>query len=226
MEFSLSDWFDAFVSNAATSKERQLDLVEVLADSANELYVNAVAAMHLRRWGRDWADKTRPGAFFWVRTEWEKVDLSYGLAPERFDDWNKAWPMKTGDLGQIESKLVYDHFSESENAGRVAELRRQIDERRARDESREKSLRLPGHASRQRYHGLIWFFEGANGSHQATDLPTMERSLDRQFGRAPRFRTIVEVERELDGLWPLTSHASSYRPRLHVAFVEGPQHRS
>jgi hypothetical protein len=94
MRTVLTDWFATLPADLAKRADApNMDatlgtlLVEVLSDSCNELFCAGLLATRLRRFG---AARCAKG-HFWVRSEWCKFDLSYGLAPTRFSDWNAAW---------------------------------------------------------------------------------------------------------------------------------------
>lgn len=142
-------WFPTFLEELGAG-DRLGEIAEVVSDCAKELHLNVIAARSLRSFGRSGNN------MFWVRSEWGHVDISYGAAKEAFVDWDKAWTKgATGDLGQIEAKLVYQHLGFQIPLGTLAQ---QLQQRFERD----RDLRDMGHAVGQNYHGIVWFV--AHGS--------------------------------------------------------------
>lgn len=189
--FNIEDWFTAFVADlrALVPEQSEADekkphlreeddrwpsslmhfILEDLSDSANELLLNAIAAAHLRRHGRK-----RQGDGFWVRREWTKTDISYGLAQGQFRDWNLAWwKGTTGDLGQIEAKLCYTHLY----AGRIGALKKQLSARRVADTNAAKEQRRT-----QSYHGLVWLMRH-EGGRSFPELDEVAATLVDEAGR-------------------------------------------
>lgn len=139
--FDINEWYRDFLTWMRT--ERGQEALEIQTDCSSELYLNALVALHLRRYGRDLGISG-----WWARCEWAKVDISFGAAKGPFDDWNAAWYQGiTGDVGQIEGKVLYWHYTESVRKNKLAELRRELTDRRDKDvDYRQKQL----------YLGLVW----------------------------------------------------------------------
>jgi hypothetical protein len=182
-------WWTDFSRHLAD--DRAAEIVEVLSDSSNEQYLNAITAKHLRAFGR-----RACGDRFWARSEWAKTDISYGVAKGPFDDWERAWSAgTTGDVGQIEAKLVYEHFTEATKLAKVQELSRQLEQRRKRD-------RWPG----QQYHGIVWVMQHGSLPLGEVQEPSPETVAALDAGRALDL-VIVDgwrqmAQRELPGMWP------------------------
>lgn len=209
--FSMDHWFDAFCrqlsSDPVPTGDEEIwtlsfrrSVLEALSDSGAELFLNPLMASHLRHFGRQLARHHAPEKWFWVRSEWDKADLAYGLAAP-FDaanhGWNEAWLRGiTGDLGQIEAKVCYTHF----DAGQIRTLADQLRTRKKRDWQNNAP-----HRHRQRYHGVVWLFQhgGIDGIAGQADRLTQEAcglglTLRRPFGTA---ETAVHLGR----LWPSQS---------------------
>ena len=163
--FSLEAWFDQWrvaidrhespsAEGAVWPPSTRRAVLEALSDASAEQFLNPLVASHLRRFGALHARLVAPERMFWVRSEWEKVDISYGLAtPFRPGPraWDNAWASgATGDIGQCEVKVCYTHLY----AGKMKRLAGQLEVRRERDYVR-KAPTLP----HIRYHGLVWLFE-------------------------------------------------------------------
>jgi hypothetical protein len=164
--FSMRDWFCRWVDALAApstdarwpSPLRRL-VAEALSDAAAEQFLNPLVAQHLRRYGASVAEASSTDRVFWVRSEWEKVDLSYGFA-RPFEGssaaWDRAWrDGVTGDVGQCEVKVIYAHQPQ----GMMKTLAGQLEERRAKDVARAAP-----DAAKLRYHGLVWLFEHGDGA--------------------------------------------------------------
>lgn len=99
-------WFPEFIAWART---RGREFTEIASDCAREELFNSHAAWHMRAFARQFAP------LFWARCEWDYVDVTFGVAPARFDDWERAWrDRREGELGIIEAKLIYEHTRGSE----------------------------------------------------------------------------------------------------------------
>lgn len=224
--FSFADWFVAWrkalgnPARFAHGAEWQLDLrhlvVSALSDASAEQLLNPLVASHLRHYGARWAiengyqDKT-----FWVRSEWAKVDLSYGLA-EPFDgpsrDWDKAWlDKKTGDFGQCEVKVIYAHYSDSVKTTVLEKLANQLQARREYDQNRDRLT--------QQYFGLIWMFEHKNepGNRTLESIRLQTRlpdTLELIGGPTPPADNDILI-----GTWP-DAAGKQYEARLDLALVK------
>ncbi len=189
-------------------------VLEALSDAGAEQFLNPLVASHLRSFGSRIASTSAPESWFWVRSEWEKVDISYGLAPRRFSGesrgWERAWLSgATGDLGQCEVKVCYTHHY----AGKMGVLRGQLEERRERD------VRRRPHFERQRYHGLIWLF-------QHEGVGELRHVGDRLLKEAEDLRLkvlhpflIPSAADNLGRLWP-SCEKQNYECGLSLALVE------
>lgn len=135
----MAEWFGAFIEWCSGSRAEEV--IDVLSDCSNELFVNGLTAMHLRQYGR------RQGLDgFWARSEWGKVDVSFGRVESRF----KRWPRKPADIaslvdGLVEAKVVYWHMSDGFHAKKFRLLRSQLDQRAARFKRKSPAL-----------YGMIW----------------------------------------------------------------------
>lgn len=221
--FSFESWFDSWCQQLGSQDGEPSDerwvfslrrtILEALSDASSEQFLNPLVASHLRHFGRRLADQHVKERWFWVRSEWTKVDLSYGLA-ENFDihrhgAWDRQWATGgTGDLGQCEVKVCYAHLY----ADKIETLAAQLVERRARDRR--------GHApdaEKQTYHGVIWLFEHGD----ANEIRRVGAHLEdeaRRWGLA--VRRPFQHSDELDDLGTLWPHPDGYRCRLAIALVE------
>jgi len=157
----VTDWFTQFCSDAGGGHDtfRWLDggpagrmMLEILTDAASELFCSAILAAHLRRFGAQRFASNK----FWVRCEWAKFDLSYGIARETFSDWDKAWARGiTGDLGTIEVKVIYKHYAESKYLAKVADLAAQLQARRRQIAAWRASGPQDGGKETYGYYGLL-----------------------------------------------------------------------
>jgi hypothetical protein len=169
-DFNVNDWFTTWrgalrhragsESTSAHYLPLRETVLEALSDSSAEQFLNPLTARHLRRYGSSLPWVRQHKLWFWVRSEWFDVDLSYGLAkpfgrtPRFKDPWNAAWMRgDTGDLGQIEVKVCYTH--EYVLDAKIARLSEQLHERRDRDQ-RDRGN---GDLRPQNYHGIVWLFE-------------------------------------------------------------------
>ena len=209
--FAIEHWFDAFCRQLSSDPVPTGDeetwtfsfrrsVLEALSDSSAELFLNPLMASHLRHFGRHLARQHAPEKWFWVRSEWDKTDLAYGLATP-FDaahhGWERAWSSGiTGDLGQIEAKVCYTHF----DAGQIGTLAKQLRTRKNRD----RQNNVP-HRHRQCYHGVVWLFQhtgvdGISGQSErlTRDACDLGLTLRRPFGTA-------DAAVHLGRLWPSQS---------------------
>lgn len=222
--FSFKAWFDKWREElehpATTAAEGRWSLaprravLEALSDAGAEQFLNPLIAGHLRRFGGQLAQAHAPERWFWVRSEWEKVDISYGLATHFSGDsggWNRAWDAgKTGDMGQCEVKVCYVHHC----AGQIMALAAQLKQRRDRDVRRK----APGRDALQ-YHGVVWLFQhdgaekmGAIGK----GLEEEARSLGLDISRA--FKQPAKPD-ALGRLWP-SLDGREYTCGLSIALVK------
>ncbi len=139
--FEISQWFGAFSSWMRESEQTDA-IIEMLADSANELLLNPFTALHMRRYGR-----ANGITNLWARCEWAKADISVGVASKKFSDWNSARSNnEMGALGHIEVKLLYGHYAEKDKISRLETLQAQLLNRCER------------FGENRQYFGLIWYF--------------------------------------------------------------------
>jgi len=215
-----AEWLDLLAGDLGTPP-RSAEVAEVLSDTSAEPYLNALAARHLRAFGR-----RRRGSRFWVRSEWGKTDICYGVASGTFVSWDDAWQLGvTGDLGQIEAKLLYAHYTRAQRAERLGKLASQLDARARKD----RKLRDAAHAAAQSYHGLVWLF--AHGSDTSSPDDASKEVLDAQASvlseardlglpapkqaRGQPFRSVFTEN--LGDLWPNVT--GNYIGRLSVALL-------
>lgn len=190
----ITDWFDEFVRWLDEPNVLALDsggtpamfILEALSDASNELMAVAVAAAHLRRFGR----RRFEGRRFWSRSEWGKWDLTYGVADQPFaGGWNHEWNRgRAGELGVIEAKVTYS--TESSFDGKLAELDRQLRDRA------DWYVRDGGDASSFGVHGLIFFLDWCN------DDSRWERLTERVAGQAAATCSSSLPADRLETLWP------------------------
>jgi hypothetical protein len=231
--FSFADWFVAWrkalgnPARFAHGAEWQLDLrhqvVSALSDASAEQLLNPLVASHLRHYGARWAiENGYKEKTFWVRSEWAKADLSYGLA-EPFDgpsrDWDKAWlDGKTGDVGQCEVKVLYAHYGESKVEHKLKKLEWQLKTRRDVDRTWQKRTpQVLQHLFDQQYHGLIWMFEHKNepGTLESIQLQTrLPDTLELIGGPTPPADSDILI-----GTWP-DAAGKQYAARLDLALVK------
>ena len=172
MRFDIDDWYRELLTWMRA--ERGREALEIQSDCSNELYLNALTALHLRRYGR-----ARDFPLWWVRCEWAKVDISFGMAKEQFQNWNAAWNNgKTGDIGQIEGKVLYWHHSKSACCFKLCDLRRELDDRRKKD---------VGHREWQLYFGLVWMVSFEPPQHDDASLASLHGERASRHGWAELF---------------------------------------
>lgn len=219
--FSLETWFDRWLDalgapcladDAAWPGRTRRMIAEALSDASAEQFLNPLVASHLRHFGREHASKHTPDRVFWVRSEWDKVDLSYGLsAPFELStrSWNGASADgTTGDLGQCEVKVCYTHL----HAGKIKTLAGQLEDRRDRDRQ------APG-ADALQYHGLVWLFQHGG-------IDDLRRIGDTIREQAERFGLVTrrpfaypDVADDCGALWPSTG-TKPYRCGMALALFE------
>ena len=215
--FSFESWFKALqiavtplqLNSTWPGSLRRMAL-EALSDSSAEQFMNPLVAGHLRRYGADLASRYAPHRWFWARSEWEKVDISYGLS-EAFDasrdGWDDAWARGvTGDLGLCEVKVCYTH----QFLGRIETLGEQLETR-----WRRYRLRTPDY----RYHGLVWLFQhhGVNDLEGASEQIRVAAS---RVGLSVRcgFELPLEPD-DLERLWP-SRDGGHYQCGMSLALLE------
>jgi hypothetical protein len=220
--FSMKTWFGEWVAALAApastdaqrwpSPLRRL-VAEALSDAAAEQFLNPLVAQHLRRYGASVAGASTDRQF-WVRSEWDKVDLSYGFA-RPFEGsvgaWDRAWREgATGDVGQCEVKVIYAHRPQ----GVMKTLAGQLEERRARD----VSYAAPD-AAKLRYHGLVWLFEHGDGTALGDLIDRVkEEAVALNLAHVAEAPVMVD---DLGMLWPSTG-GNPYRCAMSVALLEFP----
>jgi hypothetical protein len=220
-QFSLEAWFRSWVDaldapaeipEAAWPPSTLRMVLEALSDAAPEQFLNPLVAQHLRRYGTQIAQKAKSDRIFWVRSEWEKVDLSYGFAiPFALGAraWDAAWRRgHTGDCGQIEVKAIYSHRYE----GTMGILAAQLEQRFQRDKRRNAP-----DLARQRYHGLVWLFDHGLG-HEA-ELEGWVRDEALRLGLRMAVQPKTMATHDLGSLWPSTG-GKPYRCAMSLALLE------
>lgn len=219
--FSFGTWFDRWreelaapATDAWPGSIRRV-VLEALSDASAEQLLNPLVASHLRRFGGELARRLAPDRVFWVRSEWAKVDLSYGLAAPFAPTprgWNVAWTTgQTGDLGQCEVKVCYTHL----HLGKLKTLAGQLEDRRERDRLHD----APG-LEHLRYHGLVWLFEHGG----ATKLPGLGAELEAEaktLGLVVRRPFIPSTAEVLGRIWP-SADGAPYRCGMTMALLELP----
>lgn len=218
-DFPIQTWFETFTRDLRSPQTGMgpwpgsplAMVLEAMSDASPEQFVNPLVAMHLRRFGASWArERGFVDRLFWVRSEWQKVDLCYGLAtPFEGDDFNDAWNRHaTGDLGEIETKIWYSHLSSP--IGTVAAQIQKL---------REWDAGLPAHEQRkvaQHFHALVLLFQ-----HRGSDqLARMEAEVRNQkdLKLVGQFVRVAEME-EVGQLWP-TRNGEAYRGSLSLGLLQ------
>lgn len=211
-------WIRALVTSMQPT-ERAREVTEVLSDASSEQYLNALTALSLRGFWRG-----RGKTSFWVRSEWAKTDISYGQATKRFDYWNAAWKAgESGDLGQIEAKVIYSHHGPRGREHKLSKLKRQLKRRWEFDQEK-----LGPQAPLQRYHGLVWLYHHGQDD-ERSDRQQIRKAQDsiRQHAkdeglcsafRGALFRDVVSAP--LGDLWP--NGPRDYVGRLSLAVLTLP----
>lgn len=149
--FRVAPWFTAFVDWLRTGPNAR-ELIEVLSDSSNELHANALVARHMRSYGQRLHER------FWVRTEWDKCDISFGIATKLIEEWETAWVNnQTGDLGVIEAKVLYSHYTRSKVVSKASQLAAKLED----TAKHSPAWRRP---RAQRFFGLVWLMSFAPAS--------------------------------------------------------------
>lgn len=224
--FSIENWFDALradlgkpsTHDAAWPPTVRRFILEALSDAAAEQFLNPIVANHLRLFGGNVVEKhgMSPERMFWVRSEWEKIDLSYGLAlpfTPTSVGWEQAWRAGTsGELGQVEAKVCYAHLRTADLKGQIKKLSRQLKARRAYDLWQKSP-----HREKLRYHGLVWLFQHGGvdeledvGEMLLEDVEDLGLTVSRKFD-------VPTPPDDLGRLWPAKA---SYQCGLSVALVE------
>lgn len=198
MSTFVSEWFEEMVT-WFREPTRAAELIEVLSDTSNEWYVNALTARHLRAYGQ------QRDHDFWVRSEWSGTDISYGSIVSPFLHWDRAWwNGQTGDLGQTEVKALYTHYARSQVSDRISRLAAQLYERRKND----VASKCAKFASRQAYHGLVWIHRhgSPNDECSTSDLQTLMALVDEELSPLTDFTwagdSIHVARNNLGRLWP------------------------
>ncbi len=203
--FDVEKWFAAFCEEAKgdtpfiwpDSGSMGHMMIEALSDSSNELFCTAILARHMRRYA---AKQTLER--FWVRCEWTKFDLSYGVATEPFSDWNEAWNRGiTGDLGTIEVKVIYDHYASSMIKAKINDLVSQLAARRQQVENWRRPKPISGKQKSLGYHGLI-IFTGMSDAATTTLMSDLKGKLT----PIDNWRHLGQIDsNELSKIWPCTN---------------------
>lgn len=210
-EDRLREWFGSFLDWLAAG--RGGELLEAVSDCAHEQHLNATTAAHMRLWGRRHVSPQH----FWARSEWEKKDLTWGVAPEKFEGWSRDEVTKP--LGVVEAKLAYWHEPNGRHAERLNTLRSQ--------------LSVSGEKWPDRWlHGLLWLvsyeqepekcvrLDGDEGwaSSLAGLTPLRPPSLPAQ--ESPFY---LVAERDLREVWPRSDAAPKATLYVSLLRYEGQQ---
>lgn len=191
-------------------------MLEALSDASAEQFLNPLVASDLRKFGRDLASRCAPERVFWVRSEWDKVDLSYGLA-EPFELTHAGWQTArksgtAGELGKCEVKVCYAHFY----AGKIKCLEKQLRQRERASMQQSSAYGTP--AQGLRYYGLVWLFEHGG----AKNLKRVGKLLEEEasgLGLAVRHGFCDPAVRDLGRIWP-SSDGSTYQCSISAALFE------
>lgn len=187
-------------------------MLEVLTDASNELFAAGIIAAHLRRFGAAHHPQVANG-HFWVRSEWAKFDMCYGIATARFRDWNLAWDNGvTGDCGIIELKVIYSHYDDSKKAEKMDELSRQL---KARQEAvRKASNGFPnGDVNNLAFHGIVLYVDSTESP---VCRPLSLKAEGLQQVSDWELSGMLQAE-ELLGIWPIEG---MHRRELRMALFE------
>ena len=227
-EIVIEDWFRDFVAAMKVPPKGDPEgtwtpiaklAIEALSDASAEQLLNPIAASHLRHYGQErygHAEEGFKGPWFWVRSEWCKVDISYGVANEAFKGgntgrgWDVAWSQKaTGDLGLIEAKVCYSHL---DIPSRVGGLAAQLKDRR--------SDNVDFGMVNQRYLGIIWCVQHGERTDANVLLDTASDAMKANglVIRAP-FQPIA-TNVNLGYLWPSLGAVKPYYSNVDVALGE------
>lgn len=113
-------WFPEFIKHCKEGG-RGNEFAEMMSDSARENLLNSHMARHMREFGR------RKQKLFWARCEWATIDVTFGVATKRFKNWEVAWRQGVvGELGVIESKLVYEGRGKKVAADQISTAEHQL----------------------------------------------------------------------------------------------------
>lgn len=226
----VNSWFEAWRSALsirhalAHDADDQLPLretvLEALSDSSAEQCLSPLIARHMRRFGRKYFQAS--GLWFWVRSEWGKVDLCYGLAPATglpTWNWNAAWKTgDTGDLGQIEAKVLYANYSDSQHLERLRVLAAQLHERKA---YLDKNATNTATTRPQEIYGLIWLMQHtAEASFESIARKVEDHARGTGLVVVRPFDT-VGADQNLGRLWPSVGDAD-YNCAMTLALVSLP----
>jgi hypothetical protein len=208
-------WFDdSWSTTFSEQRELRTTLLEALSDSAPEQYINPILASSLRHFGQRLAMKEAAEQCFWVRSEWEKVDISYGLA-EPFDvgaeGWDTPWwDGVTGDLGTIEVKVCYD----GHHRGRATILADQLRVRCRRETKRKRN-----NVAAQSFHGLIWLFQHRGVDRLVTAADAVQEEASGAGLKIVRPFQVPEAADNLGNIWP-SLNGEPYSCGVSLALVQ------
>lgn len=197
----IRNWYAAFIP---WMRENHLnDVAEVMSDCSSELYVNSLAAMHLRKFARESGVPN-----FWARCEWEKYDVSFGTAENLVKSWEGDYESENVRMtGYIEGKVTYWHYGDAKTDELFQTLATQLGERHAREERRARECPA---------FGLIWLISYAYGKErddiEATDA-SRGQDWDASFSNAALTPVtpdghdggpfVLVGRRDMQGVWPL-----------------------
>lgn len=176
----VESWFPHFVKHA---QSRGIELLEILSDCSREVLLNSHTAHHMRIFGRQ-----QRYDLFWARCEWDRTDIAFGKAKQRFDarKWNDEWGKKTtGDLGIIEAKVVYRECTAEAYVKRIVAQLKDAEKRCARS----IGLKL----------GMVWWFSFENGDPNDKFREMMPKHGFVPIG--PGFSKIAEGDTRT--MWPI-----------------------
>lgn len=226
--FSFEAWFDSWRKTLEAPASAghvwppstRRTVLEALSDIGAEQVLNSLVAMHLRRYGSEFAQtlaKTLGATqerLFWVRSDWRQVDLSYGLAnPFRptLRSWNMAWSEgATGDLGQCEMTVCYAHHHD----GKVRSLAE-----RMRNQQAYGLIHEARGLAQLRHHGMIWLFEHGGAEELEKVGARLLAEAEEQGLVVRRPFEYPKTADDLGMLWP-SRDGSPYRCGMAVALVE------
>jgi hypothetical protein len=221
----IGSWFEAWVRDlSAVPPEQsggwphgmQRTVLETLSDASSEQFLNPLVAIHLRKWGQAKFGPSPTGdlpGWFWVRSEWGKVDISYGIAPKAFSGGLQGWDAarhrgNTGDRGQLEVKVCYSHLY----AGRMLKLGSQLLMRR------EAHQASGSDRPAQAYHGLVWLFDDGRVRGELAEAAILTEATAAGLTCRTGFVRVVR-NASLGQLWPSLG-GEHYACSLWMALME------
>lgn len=209
--FDFVKWFEAFRRAVMGTRSHRagperwprpvaMMVREALSDVAPEQFLNALAASHMRHWARGRLPRHQQ---FWCRSEWGKVDLTFGVAerdPKR--EWSaKTWTaLRRTTRGICEVKVVYAHYGKAKRSGMIENLAGQLG---------------PGGAHLERY-GIVWLYGHGDDPEQfAKAREHLVEAIAKKEQFLRDFASDTPNPMENRGQWPFRSFG-----RLDLALVE------